>query len=595
MKTKLPNLDLRSLRIAYASGEWTPTKLIQSLHEAITEAEPTRIWIHRLSLDELLEYAKAVESGDPASQPLYGVPFAIKDNIDLKGAPTTAACPDFAFEPENSSFVVQTLIEAGAIPLGKTNLDQFATGLVGVRSPYGFPDNAFDPEYIPGGSSSGSAIAVARGFASFSLGTDTAGSGRIPAAFNELVGHKPSRGLLSCSGVFPACKTLDCISIFAKTAEDAEAVLTAAAKFDPADAYAREDPHSPEAAPLGENFRFGVPQPDQLEFFGNHSAQELFKKKVTQLGQGGGECVTIDFSPFLEAARLLYEGPWVAERYAAMEEIFQNRPEILHPVTHKIVEGGAKPLAVDAFKAEYRLRALKRVADETWKQVDVVITPTAGTIYKSAEVEADPIQLNSNLGYYTNFMNLLDYSATAFPAGRQDSGLPFGVTAFAPAFHDRQLLDLARRFEKSDAEASAQKPNSQGLPTGWTQLVVCGAHMRGLPLNSQLTQRRGRFLRTAETADCYELFALPEMDGFPPRPGLVRDDSKGKAIQVEVWALPMKEFGDFVTQIPAPLGIGKVTLSTGEAISGFLCENFILQRAKRITELKNWRNFVRKG
>ncbi|MEM1297605.1 MAG: amidase family protein, partial [Verrucomicrobiota bacterium] len=269
MNTELPNLGLRSLREAYASGDWTPTKLIEALHQAITEAEPTNIWIHRLTLDELLDYANAVESRDLASQPLYGVPFAIKDNIDLKGAPTTAACPDFAYEPENSAFVVQTLIDAGAIPVGKTNLDQFATGLVGLRSPYGYPKNAIDPEYIPGGSSSGSAIAVARGFSSFSLGTDTAGSGRIPAAFNQLVGHKPSRGLLSCSGVFPACKTLDCVSIFANCAEDAEFVLNAAAVFDPSDAYARVDPAIPEAAPLENSFRFGVPESDQLEFFGN--------------------------------------------------------------------------------------------------------------------------------------------------------------------------------------------------------------------------------------------------------------------------------------------------------------------------------------
>tara|TARA_R110002096_G_scaffold159011_4_gene324601 strand:+ start:5901 stop:7688 length:1788 start_codon:yes stop_codon:yes gene_type:complete len=595
MSTKLPNLDLKSLREAYAGGDWTPTKLVQALDEAITKAEPTRIWIHRLSLDELLEYAKQIESLDPASLPLFGVPFAIKDNIDLKGAPTTAACPEFAYDPERSAFVVQTLIDAGAIPIGKTNLDQFATGLVGVRSPYGFPENAFDPEYIPGGSSSGSAIAVAQEFASFSLGTDTAGSGRIPAAFNELVGHKPSRGLLSCSGVFPACKTLDCVSIFANNSGDAEAILDVAAVFDPSDAYAREDPTSPEAAPLGQHFRFGVPNADQLEFFGNDSARALFAEKIKQLQEAGGELVSIDFSPFLEAARLLYEGPWVAERYAAMEEVFKTRPEILHPVTRTIVEGGAKPLAVDAFNAEYRLRALKRRADEAWKLVDVILTPTAGTIYKAAEVEAEPIQLNSNLGYYTNFMNLLDYSATAFPAGKLDSGLPFGVTFFAPAFHDRKLLELADRFDSATPPSLSGTETGTSVPEGWSPLVVCGAHMRGLPLNHQLTERQGRFLGTAETAPCYDLYALPEMDNLPPRPGLVRNEDAGKSIEVEVWALPLREFGEFVTQIPEPLGIGKIRMASGEVIPGFLCENFILQRAKRITEVKNWRNFVRNG
>ncbi|MEM8953867.1 MAG: allophanate hydrolase, partial [Verrucomicrobiota bacterium] len=437
---------MKSLRAAYASGEWTPTRLVETLDKVIEEAEPTRIWISRVSRERLLEYARVVEGRGEAEQPLYGVPFAIKDNIDLAGEPTTAGCPEFSYEPSESAFVVGRLLEAGAIPMGKTNLDQFATGLVGVRSPYGFPENAIDGDYIPGGSSSGSAVAVARGFASFALGTDTAGSGRIPAAFNDLVGLKPSRGLLSCRGVVPACRTLDCVSVFSLSAGDAGAVFRVAAEFDNGDVYARPAPGLREGELLGEAFVFGVPREDELEFFGNRSAQACFVEGVARMESVGGTRREIDFGPFLEAARLLYEGPWVAERYAAIEGILKERPEILHPVTRRIIEGGGKARAVDAFRAAYRLQELRRKADEVWEEVDFVMTPTAGTIYTVAEVEAEPVNLNSNLGYYTNFMNLLDCSAVAFPSGIMESGMPFGVTLFAPAFHEGRLLDMAARF-----------------------------------------------------------------------------------------------------------------------------------------------------
>ncbi|MEM7144785.1 MAG: allophanate hydrolase [Verrucomicrobiota bacterium] len=585
MSVELPGLELESLRAAYASGEWTPTRLVEALDEVISAAEPTRIWISRVSRERMLEYAREVEARGWEGQPLYGVPFAIKDNIDLAGMPTTAACPEFAYEPGESAFVVRRLMEAGAIPLGKTNLDQFATGLVGVRSPYGFPANAIDEKYIPGGSSSGSAVAVARGFASFALGTDTAGSGRVPAAFNGLVGLKPTRGLLSCRGVVPACRTLDCVSVFSLSAGDAGAVLDVAATFDRADAYARADPGLVEAAPLGETFTFGVPREDQLEFFGNGSARGCFAEGVARMESLGGKRVEIGFGPFLEAARLLYEGPWVAERYAAIEDILNEKPEILHSVTRGIIEGGGDARAVDAFRAAYRLQELKRVADEVWEAVDFVMTPTTGTVYTVAEVEAESVKLNSNLGYYTNFMNLLDYSALACPAGVMESGMPFGATLFAPAFHDGRLLDMAARFGGEKEVAAV--PNE-----GWTKVVVCGAHMRGLPLNGQLMERGGRFVAATRTLPIYRLFALPASGELPPRPGLIREDGGGAAVAVEVWVLPTACFGDFVAQIPAPLGIGKVELEGGEVAPGFLCEGYAVEGAEEITSLGDWRSFV---
>lgn len=442
----IPNLEIAVLRRQYQAGELTPTKLIEALDARIGHDEPHNVWIRRLTRDEMLAYVRALEGRNPADLPLYGIPFAIKDNIDLAGIPTTAACPDYAYTPEKSATVVQRLIDAGAIPVGKTNLDQFATGLVGARSPYGPGRNAFDPEYISGGSSSGSAVSVALGLASFSLGTDTAGSGRVPAAFNNLVGLKPSCGVLSTSGVVPACRTLDCVSIFTKTPADADAVFAVAQGFDADDAYSRPLESRPES--LGAKFRFGVPRREQLEFFGNTESPALFDAAVKRLKALGGEKVEIDFAPFLDTARLLYEGPWVAERYAAIREFIENKPDALFPVTRQIISGATRFSAADTFTALYKLKALQRKTMPAWNGMDVLLTPTAGTIYTIAEVEADPVRTNSNLGYYTNFMNLLDLCAVAVPAGFQTNGLPFGVTLAAPAFSDSLLLGLAGRWMK---------------------------------------------------------------------------------------------------------------------------------------------------
>jgi allophanate hydrolase len=445
---KLPaQLNIAMLRTAYREGSLIPAQLVEQIDARISTEDSHNVWIRRLTRSEMLAYARKLEGRDPVSLPLYGIPFAIKDNIDLAGVPTTAACPDYAYTPDKSAAVVQKLLDAGAIPMGKTNLDQFATGLVGARSPYGAGRNAFDPDFISGGSSAGSAVAVALGMASFSLGTDTAGSGRVPAAFNNLVGHKPTCGLLSTTGVVPACRSLDCVSIFALNAADAANVLDEVQSYDPEDPYSRHA--MPGADLLGNSFKFGVPRNDQLEFFGNPDTPELFRSAVQRMQALGGQPVTIDFAPFLETARLLYEGPWVAERYAAIREFIETKPKALFPVTRQIISGATKFSAADTYAALYRLKALQRRNEGVWDGIDVLLTPTAGTIYTLAEVEAEPVKCNSNLGYYTNFMNLLDLSATAVPAGFQSNGLPFGVTLCAPAFSDGMLLELGARVQRS--------------------------------------------------------------------------------------------------------------------------------------------------
>lgn len=435
------DMSISSLRAAYLAEQLTPLQLVAQLAEKIHAEDTHHVWTYRLSLTEMLAYAKPLMAQDPAKLPLYGIPFAIKDNIDLAGIPTTAACPDFAYTPPAHATVVAKLIAAGAIPVGKTNLDQFATGLVGVRSPYGSCKNSIHPDYISGGSSSGSAVAVALGMASFSLGTDTAGSGRVPAAFNNLVGIKPSCGLLSTHGMVPACRSLDCMSVFALNTTDAYQVLSLAQGEDTQDCYSRPVPaHALQR--FKPAFRFGVPRADQLQFFGNTETPALFAAAIARLQALGGVMVEIDFSVFLRTARLLYEGAIVAERYAAIRPFIQQHPDALHPVTRQIILGAEKFSAADAYDTLYQLQAFKRQASQTWDSVDVILTPTTGTIYTIAEVEADPIQTNSNLGYYTNFMNLLDLSAIALPAGTMANGLPFGITLCAPAFHDEALAAL---------------------------------------------------------------------------------------------------------------------------------------------------------
>jgi allophanate hydrolase len=587
-------LLISALLDGYRAGRFTPADVAEGVLADIAKVPDRRAWITLLSRERVLEYAGALATRDPASLPLYGVPFAIKDNIDLAGVPTTAGCPDYAYTPAKSAFVVDRLIEAGAIPIGKTNLDQFATGLVGTRSPYGACGNSIDPAYISGGSSSGSAVAVAMGLVSFSLGTDTAGSGRVPAAFNNIVGLKATCGALSTSGVVPACRSLDCVSIFALTADDASRVYGAAAVFDPDDSYSRIVDSGTLFAgaavagaasvrsPAGSGFRFGVPRASQLEFFGDAEYARLFAAATARLESLGGRRVEIDFEPFLATARLLYEGPWVAERYCAVGDFLERQPDSVYPVTRQIISGGRNATAADTFRAQYRLMELRRAADRAWLEMDVLVTPTAGTIYRIDAVEADPIRLNSNLGYYTNFVNLLDLAALAVPAGFRADGLPFGVTLVGRAGADVQLLALGDRLHG--------RVGADPTPGDHVSVAVCGAHMEGLPLNQQLTSRNAVLVSRTRTAPKYKFYALP--GGPPHRPGLIRVGSNGASVEVEVWSVPTALFGSFVAGIPTPLGIGKVELESGEQVAGFLCESYATTIATDITALGSWRRYL---
>ncbi|WP_144983477.1 allophanate hydrolase [Halomonas sp. C22] len=596
-------LDIASLHSAYRQGNLTPARLVEHLLSLADTHGHDPAWITRLTREQLAPYLQRLEGESPETLPLYGIPFAIKDNIDLAGVPTTAGSPAYAYTPTENAFVVQQLIDAGAIPMGKTNLDQFATGLVGERAleVYGTPANAFDPTRVPGGSSSGSAVVTAAGMVSFALGTDTAGSGRVPACFHNLYGVKPSLGLLSTRGVVPACATLDTISLFTFTADDAAKVLSITAAHDDQCAWSRKHDFAVHAKRYGKApsaFRFGVPpeaqwQTDAAYTQGMHQA-------IAHLETLGGEKVELDCAPLLAAARLLYEGPWVAERYHVIRELMASHPEAVHPVTFQITQGGATPLAVDAFDARYQLAEFKRQADALIAQVDVMLSPTTVTHPTKADVAADPIGVNSRLGTWTNFMNLLDYSALAVPVALPESGLPAGVTLFGPAFADLMLLSLARALEARvmlplGATGIAHPPLADLATTaqdGHMEIVVCGAHLSGLPLNHQLTERGGVLLEASQTAPCYKLFALA--GGPPSRPALLRD-AGGQAIDVEVWRLPVETVGSFLAGIPAPLGLGQVELASGRWACGFICTAGALNEsgtARDITEFGSWRKWL---
>lgn len=596
MKKTEISLDIGTLQQAYTNGSLTPLQVVEQVVAAIGEDMHTA-WIHRIDISSLRERAQALMARGPEGQPLWGIPFAIKDNIDLAGVPTTAGCPAYAYTPQASATVVQRLLDAGAIAIGKTNLDQFATGLNGTRSPYGACRNAFDPDYVSGGSSAGSALSVALGQVSFSLGTDTAGSGRVPAGFNNLVGLKPSLGLLSTQGVVPACRSLDAVSIFALTAMDAQQVFAVAHGFDAQDAYSR--PAQPHGFDFGRaaQLRVGIPRADQLQFLGDVGYAACFAEAQQHAQSLGAELVEIDFEPFFETARLLYEGPWVAERYQAIRAFIDAQPEAVFPVTREITLGGAKPLAADAFAAQYRLRALQRRCAEAWSQMDCMLVPTSPTIHSIATMLDQPIARNSDFGLYTNFVNLLDYAAIAVPAGFRVDGLPFGITFVAPAHQDQPLLHLAQRWQHSlqgraatlGATGDTAKPFQamNAVPSGQIQVAVCGAHLQGEPLNPQLTSRGGRLVQRTRTAPVYRLYALPDAK----RPGLARVAEGGAAIEVEVWELPASQLGSFVDGIPAPLGIGRTLLADGSAVAGFICEPEGLEGARDITAFGGWRAY----
>ncbi|RYD21433.1 MAG: allophanate hydrolase [Verrucomicrobiaceae bacterium] len=570
-------MNIRELKERYAAGA-TPSEVIGEIWEKIIAWDDPAIFIHLPEKYELLDLATAVEAM-PKELPLWGIPFVVKDNIDVADWPTTAACPEYAYVPSEDAEIVRLLRNAGAIPIAKANLDQFATGLVGTRSPYGVARNAIAAEFLPGGSSSGSASSVAAGLCAFSLGTDTAGSGRVPAAFQELIGWKPTRGLLSNRGLVPACKSLDCISVFANNAEDALLVSGVVTVHDTKDAFSRK---MKQAGSFPGNFRFGVPR--TLDFSGDPDTPALYAEGVERLKSLGGVPVEIDLTPFTEAAKLLYEGPWVAERWAAVGDFVEKNPDAIFPVTKKILEGSKGWDAASTFQAQYKLREFAREAEAVWEDIDLLLLPTTPRLYTVEENLSDPFATNAVLGRYTNFMNLLDLSAVAVPAGRARNGrAPWGVTLAAPAGQDTALLELAGSF---NGETIAPQP------TGKIPVLVCGAHLEGLALHWQLADRGAVLREKTKTAPVYRMYAMPPIGTIPPRPALIRDETGGAAIEVEVWELEPAAFGDFVSKIPGPLGIGKVKLDSGEEVPGFIAEPRAIADAEEITSLGGWRAWL---
>lgn len=528
----------------------------------------------------------------PDALPLFGIPFAVKDNIDVAGWPTTAACPAFAYPAERDAFAVAKLKAAGAIVIGKTNLDQFATGLVGTRSPYGAVSNTFNADYVSGGSSSGSASVVARGLVPFALGTDTAGSGRVPAAFNNIVGLKPTKGWLSAQGVVPACRLNDTLSVFALTVEDAFYITTLAAGHDAGDAYSRVHPATAPAA-ISQNSVFAIPA--TLTFFDDAQAEAAWEQALAALRESGATLKPIDFSAFTRLAEQLYQGPWVAERTAAVGEMLDH-PAQMDPTVHGIISGGLKFSAVEAFQAEYLRAELAQQINAALREVDALVVPTSPTIHTIDEMKQEPVRFNSQFGTYTNFTNLADLSALALPAPFRADGLPSGITLIAPAWHDRALADFGVRWQQQlalplGATGRDFTPSCTPLPVSaqHVRVAVVGAHLRGMPLNFQLTTRRAVFVEATQTAACYRLYALANTQ--PQKPGLARAD-EGAAIEVELWDIPLARFGEFVAEIPPPLGIGTLELSDGRLVKGFICEPAALPDATDITAFGGWRNWI---
>lgn len=596
MTTLPPVFTLAALADFYAGGG-KPEAIIREVYRRIEAAGDPGIFITLVPLEKALATANGLPARDGDKHPLWGVPFAAKDNIDAEGLPTTAACPGFAYHPTQDATAIAKVKAAGAILIGKTNLDQFATGLVGVRSPYPIPKNAIDPALVPGGSSSGSAVAVARGMVTFALGTDTAGSGRVPAALNNIVGLKPSLGAISTSGVVPACRTLDCVSIFALTVEDAWAALDAMAGFDATDPYSKpvalRIAEMPEPSPV-----IGIPRAEDLRFFGDRVQEAAWEAGLDLLRQMGAKLVPVDFAPYFETAALLYEGPWIAERHAAIVDALAIRPDIVHPVTRRIIEGANGFSASALFKAQYRLKALKRETDAIWSKITMLAVPTTPVSPTLADLEADPIAPNSRCGTYTNFVNLLDLAALAVPGPKRTDSRAAGLTFITPSGQDGRLAAFGRAFHA--AAGNTLGATGASLPRGCQfsagaggliEIVVVGAHLSGMPLNHELTSNGGIFRRAVATTADYRFHALA--GGPPKRPGLLRvADGTGSPVLTEVWALPPEGFGRFVAGIPAPLGIGTVRLADGTSPKGFLVEPEGLKGAQDISHLGGWRAFI---
>jgi len=611
------------LLAAYQDGSLTPTQVLAPFMAAAdqddTVAPVDPAWISRSPASLLQAQLDRLVGQSPETLPLYGVPFAVKDNIDVVGLPTTAACPAYAYTPTRSATAVQRLLDAGAIVVGKTNLDQFATGLVGARSPYGAPSSTFSEQHVSGGSSSGSAVVVARGEVLFALGTDTAGSGRVPAGFNNLVGLKPTPGLVPATGVVPACKTLDCVSIFSLTVSDAARVLAVMEGPEPGAPVFHAVTLQPARWPSQRPLRVGVPRAP--EFLGDAAYAQAFEQARlpwVQLRDREGrpwpiEWVPIDLEPFQAVARLLYEGPWVAERLAAIRGFFDDHADQVNPVVRGILEGARRYDATQAFEALYRLKSLAAQTLPLWQSMDVLMVPTAPTHPTHAQVQADPVGCNAGLGTYTNFVNLLGLAALAVPATETAQGLPFGITLIAPGGRDAALADLGVCWQQVlashgehtlghhlsapvDSDLSwPTLPQHQPKAEPTLTLAVVGAHLQGMPLHGQLTERRARLIESTHTAPHYQLFALPGT--VPPKPGLSRLSAEappesGHAIAVEVYAVPLSQVGSFLALIPPPLGLGSLELADGRWVKGFICEGAGLTGAEDISHFGGWRAYM---
>jgi allophanate hydrolase len=593
------SLNLSALAEAYASGAETPLSIIDTIYGQLAAQPQPALFISAVSHADAQAAAREVmeRKGRGEVLPLYGVPFGVKDNIDVASLDTTAACPAYAYRPQRHAFVVERLIRDGAIVIGKTNLDQFATGLVGVRSPYGAPTNPFDPERVPGGSSSGSAVAVAVGLCSFALGTDTAGSGRVPASFNNIVGLKPTRGMLSTSGVVPACRTLDCVSVFALTVDDAALVAQRMAAYDPDDPYAEPDAASwdPRPIELPASFRFAVPATDDL-VLPDASTRESWASAIQAIESLGGTSAELGLKPFHDTAALLYHGPVVAERLEATAKLLAEKPDALHPVIREIVSSATRFSASDAQRAQTELRRLRRICRAALANVECLVVPSAPLFPRVAEVLADPIRINTELGRYTNFVNLLDLCALAIPAGIAGGGLPFGITLIAKHGRDGWLGALGRRLHASLATtlgATGQPlppvPKLAAANARLAKLAVVGAHLSGQPLNRELTEVGARLSAAGKTMPHYKLYALATT---PPKPGLLRVAAgSGKPIELEVWEMTHDALGKFLQNVRDPLCIGTLELESGEKVHGFLCEPIATEGALDITSFGGWRAY----
>jgi allophanate hydrolase len=585
-----------ALLAAHRAGTTSLPDTVARVFQRIRDIGDPAIFISLREESAVLADARLLEQGD-SSLPLYGVPVAVKDNIDVAGLPTTAACPAFSYVPSVDAEVVSRLRRAGALIIGKTNLDQFATGLVGMRSPYGMPRNPLRADLVSGGSSSGSAVAVSTGIVPLALGTDTAGSGRVPAGLNNIVGLKPSLGLISTSGVVPACRSLDCVSIFALTVGDAFAALQAISGVDGRDPYSRLFSLGELSSPAP-RLRLGVPRDADKVFFGDRAAQAAFAAAEGIAREIGAQLIDIDLTVFFETAKLLYEGPWVAERTAAVGEFMARHADAMHPVTRQIIAQGSGKSAADVFRGFYRLAELRVKSRQVFAGIDMLMVPTMPAPCTIAEVEADPIGPNSRLGTYTNFVNLLDLAGIAIPTSLATDGTPFGITLLGPAGRDAQLASVGLAMHARtglpmgalDVSRPASPPQKPGPQPGECVIAVVGAHLSGMPLNHELTNLGGRFLYATATAGDYRLFAL---DGVPPRPGLLRVASgTGTAIALEAWALPTEGFGRFVASVPSPLSIGTITLADASKVKGFLVEAEGVAGARDISSFGGWRAFV---